>query len=88
MHICTHLSHSHRCSSILVRTGVYRSDESNEIEEDEKVQVDHGHRDLPYTPEMTRPDYIEDDVYCAIERIFKVENWPGSNTLLLKKPSI
>lgn len=35
--------------------------------------VDHGHRDLPFTEEMTRADYVVYDVKNAIDKIFELE---------------
>ena len=43
--------------------------------DEKKVEVDHGHRDLPYTEEMTRADHIVYDVKNAIDKIFELENW-------------
>uniref|UniRef100_H2ZHK3 Uncharacterized protein n=1 Tax=Ciona savignyi TaxID=51511 RepID=H2ZHK3_CIOSA len=37
--------------------------------------LDHGHRDLPYTEEMTRADHVVHDVKNALEKIFQIENW-------------
>jgi len=46
-----------------------------EKKDEKKVEVDHGHRDLPYTEEMTRADHTVYDVKNAIDKIFKIENW-------------
>nr|XP_002127458.1 haloacid dehalogenase-like hydrolase domain-containing 5 [Ciona intestinalis] len=37
--------------------------------------IDHGHRDLPYTEEMTRADHTVFDVKRAIGKILELENW-------------
>ncbi|XP_039269005.1 haloacid dehalogenase-like hydrolase domain-containing 5 [Styela clava] len=62
-----------RCTSILVCTGVYKAPEPGT--EEAEADVDHGHRDLPYTAEMTKADYIVEDVKNAIDTIFRVEKW-------------
>jgi len=70
-----------RCSSLLVCTGVYQpsSEEntaSSKVDTSEPVAVlDHGHRDLPFTEEMTTADYIVKDVKAALDKIFEIENW-------------
>ena len=37
--------------------------------------VDHGHRDLPFTEEMTRADFVVHDVKNAIDKIFELESF-------------
>jgi len=80
-----------RCTSLLVCTGVYKPESSSaeasslvegsippvavETNSDPEVEVDHGHRDLPYTEEMTRADHIVYDVKNAIDKIFEIESW-------------
>lgn len=62
---------------MLVCTGVYKrpgADKDENIVE-ESVEVDHGHRDLPYTKEMTKADHIVDDVKAAMDQIFAIEKW-------------
>jgi len=45
-------------------------------------QVDHGHRDLPFTEEMTRADYVVHDVKNAIDKIFELEKfYPERNKM-------
>ena len=44
-------------------------------EEEPETALDHGHRDLPYTDEMTRPDYIVADVKAALDKIYEIESW-------------
>ena len=46
-----------------------------ETNDEKKVEVDHGHRDLTYTEEMTRADHIVYDVKNAIDKIFELESW-------------
>ena len=38
-------------------------------------QVNHGHRDHPFTEEMTRADYVVHDVKNAIDKIFELESF-------------
>uniref|UniRef100_F6RQ16 Haloacid dehalogenase-like hydrolase domain-containing 5 n=1 Tax=Ciona intestinalis TaxID=7719 RepID=F6RQ16_CIOIN len=66
-----------RCTSVLVCTGVYKpelGDPNQTIGEGDSV-IDHGHRDLPYTEEMTRADHTVFDVKRAIGKILELENW-------------
>jgi len=73
-----------RCSSLLVCTGVYQpSSEENtataNVDTSEPVTVlDHGHRDLPFTEEMTTADYIVKNVKAALDKIFEIENWQAA----------
>ena len=41
-------------------------------------EVDHGHRDLPFTEEMTRADHVVHDVKSAIDKIFEMEGFYSS----------
>lgn len=36
-------------------------------------QIDHGHRDLPFTEEMAKPKHVVKDVKAAVEKIFELE---------------
>jgi HAD superfamily hydrolase (TIGR01450 family) len=69
-----------RCSSLLVCTGVYQppsleKSSGSSDDEPESPALDHGHRDLPYTDEMTRADHIVTDVKAALDKIFELESW-------------
>lgn len=72
-----------RCSSLLVCTGVYQptpeeSKSAAQLSDPDAPVLDHGHRDLPYTKEMTTADYVVHDVKAALDKIFEIENWQAA----------
>ena len=58
-----------KCVSVLVGTGVYDPSEP----EPESVEVDHGHRDLPFKAELCKANIITDDVLTAMKTVFEME---------------
>ena len=55
-----------KCVSVLVGTGVYDPSEP----EPETVDVDHGHRDLPFKAQLCKANIISDDVLTAMKTVF------------------
>ena len=83
-----------RYISILVCTGVFKPDTllQNPVNhllelpnlvaksfEFQDSHIDHGHRDMPFCPELTKPDYVVKDVKDAIQKIFEMENFSPRN---------
>lgn len=58
-----------KCVSVLVGTGVYDPDEP----EPESVEVDHGHRDLPFKAQLCKANVITDNVLTAMHKVFEME---------------
>jgi len=73
-----------KCLSLLVCTGVYQPEQngddvtSSKSYEDDDVIIDHGHREFEFNKELTRADYITDDVRGAVDKICRIENWKSS----------
>jgi len=59
-----------KCVSVLVGTGVYDPNEP----EPESVDVDHGHRDLPFKAHLCKANVITDNVLTAMQKVFELEN--------------
>jgi len=66
----TNVSSLEKCVSVLVGTGVYDPSEP----EPESVEVDHGHRDLPFKAQLCKANIISDNVLTAMQRVFEIEN--------------
>ena len=58
-----------KCVSVLVGTGVYDPNEP----EPESVDVDHGHRDLPFKAHLCKANIITDNVLTAMQKVFEIE---------------
>ncbi|XP_070558672.1 haloacid dehalogenase-like hydrolase domain-containing 5 [Ptychodera flava] len=56
--------------SVLVCTGVYCEKRSQHM-----TDVDHGHRDYPFTEDLARPSIIVENVYEAVAEIFAREGF-------------
>lgn len=60
------------CISILVETGVHKRDS--------EFFVEHCQRDfLPLNPCLCKPAFVVDDVSCAVDTIFREENYQRAN---------
>jgi len=66
----TNVSSLEQCVSVLVGTGVYDPSEP----EPESVEVDHGHRDLPFKAQLCKANIISDNVLTAMQKVFEIEN--------------
>ena len=45
-----------------------------ELSKVKDCRIDHGHRDMPFCAELTKPDFVVKDVKHAIQKIFELEN--------------
>lgn len=62
------------CISILVETGVHKRDS--------EFFVEHCQRDfLPLDPCLCKPAFVVDDVNCAIDTIFREENYQRASNV-------
>lgn len=59
------------CSSVLVCTGVYSS--ARDYSDNTKILLNHNHRDFIMDPELKKPNIIAQNVYDAVQAIFKEE---------------
>ena len=66
----TNVASLQECISILVGTGVWNPNDP----EPDSVEVDYGHRDLPFNPNLCKASVITDDVLSGIKYVFKNEN--------------
>ncbi|CAL1531709.1 unnamed protein product [Lymnaea stagnalis] len=61
------------CHSMLVGTGVYKYKPEEESSTEETTEVYHGHRDVAYEPELSKPHKFVHDVNEGIDFIFRKE---------------
>ena len=60
------------CISVLVGTGCWKEADG----EPESVEVDYGHRDLPFDAKLCKANVITKDVLSGMQEVFKRENLP------------
>jgi len=68
VNVC-HVASLEKCISVLVGTGVWNPSEP----EPEEIEVDYGHRDLPFNPQLCKANMIATDVHQALKDVFEIE---------------
>ena len=71
----TNVASLQECISILVGTGVWNSTDP----EPESVEVDYGHRDLPFKPKLCKANVIKTDVLDGMKYVLENEGFLNSN---------
>ena len=71
----TNVASLQECISVLVGTGVWNPTDP----EPESVEVDYGHRDLPFKPALCKANVIKADVLEAMKYVLENEGYQKTN---------